>query len=613
MLKQKFVFAVSFVAMLTVGFGAARADIASTVYVQQGVATANEAAGKAQDSANNANVAAGNAQDSADKAKAAAEAAQKSADEAAASAQTANDTVATKQDILTSGEKGNVVVSGTGAVVTGVTADGGTVTVAKGNVSYGDLTDKPTLGALAAKGAITNADVASDAAIDQSKISGLTSALSGKVATAQGSSNANRMMITDASGTVTPVTITTSGTGGVVTGVSVAGGKLTVTKGASIPTVNNATLTIQKNGTDVGTFTANASSAKTIDITVPTGALASKDTITNADVASDAAIDQSKINGLTSALSGKVATAQGSSNANRMMITDASGTVTPVTITTSGTGGVVTGVSVAGGKLTVTKGASIPTVNNATLTIQKNGTDVGTFTANASSAKTIDITVPTGALASKDTITNADVASDAAIDQSKISGLTDALAGKEVLVNKANSEADVETIGAEVAYPTVNFMENSIANANSEIALAKFDNTSTVKKAIVTTDKNGKVAPVVISDSGTGTYITGVTVADTGAVTLTRGTPTAYSLPDATTTTKGGVIVGSNIGVSNGKISVATANGTSLGVVKQGTNVSIASGAVSVADATATVKGVAMLGVIPAGADKSGTATIWVE
>ena len=488
MLKQKFVFAVSFVAMLTVGFGAARADIASTVYVQQGVATANEAAGKAQDSANNANVAAGNAQDSADKAKAAAEAAQKSADEAAASAQTANDTVATKQDILTSGEKGNVVVSGTGAVVTGVTADGGTVTVAKGNVSYGDLTDKPTLGALAAKGAITNADVASDAAIDQSKISGLTSALSGKVATAQGSSNANRMMITDASGTVTPVTITTSGTGGVVTGVSVAGGKLTVTKGASIPTVNNATLTIQKNGTDVGTFTANASSAKTIDITVPTGALASKDTITNADVASDAAIDQSKI-----------------------------------------------------------------------------------------------------------------------------SGLTDALAGKEVLVNKANSEADVETIGAEVAYPTVNFMENSIANANSEIALAKFDNTSTVKKAIVTTDKNGKVAPVVISDSGTGTYITGVTVADTGAVTLTRGTPTAYSLPDATTTTKGGVIVGSNIGVSNGKISVATANGTSLGVVKQGTNVSIASGAVSVADATATVKGVAMLGVIPAGADKSGTATIWVE
>ena len=38
---------------------------------------------------------------------------------------------------------------------------------------------------------------------------------------------------------------------------------------------------------------------------------------------------------------------------------------------------------------------TIPTVNNATLTIQRNSTDVGTFTANASSNKTINITVPT--------------------------------------------------------------------------------------------------------------------------------------------------------------------------------------------------------------------------
>ena len=38
---------------------------------------------------------------------------------------------------------------------------------------------------------------------------------------------------------------------------------------------------------------------------------------------------------------------------------------------------------------------TIPTVNNATLTIQKNGTTVGTFTANSSSDKTVNITVPT--------------------------------------------------------------------------------------------------------------------------------------------------------------------------------------------------------------------------
>ena len=38
---------------------------------------------------------------------------------------------------------------------------------------------------------------------------------------------------------------------------------------------------------------------------------------------------------------------------------------------------------------------TIPTVNDATLTIQKNGVDVQTFTANASSNVTANITVPT--------------------------------------------------------------------------------------------------------------------------------------------------------------------------------------------------------------------------
>ncbi len=38
---------------------------------------------------------------------------------------------------------------------------------------------------------------------------------------------------------------------------------------------------------------------------------------------------------------------------------------------------------------------TIPTVNNATLTIQKNGTNVATFTANSSTNQTANITVPT--------------------------------------------------------------------------------------------------------------------------------------------------------------------------------------------------------------------------
>ena len=50
--------------------------------------------------------------------------------------------------------------------------------------------------------------------------------------------------------------------------------------------------------------------------------------------------------------------------------------------------------STAGG-FAVAKKSAIPTVNNATLTIQKNGTTVNTFTANASSNVTANITVPT--------------------------------------------------------------------------------------------------------------------------------------------------------------------------------------------------------------------------
>ena len=49
---------------------------------------------------------------------------------------------------------------------------------------------------------------------------------------------------------------------------------------------------------------------------------------------------------------------------------------------------------------------TIPTVNNATLTIQKNGTNVATFTANASSNVTANISVPTGAAANKGVATS---------------------------------------------------------------------------------------------------------------------------------------------------------------------------------------------------------------
>ena len=55
----------------------------------------------------------------------------------------------------------------------------------------------------------------------------------------------------------------------------------------------------------------------------------------------------------------------------------------------------INGHTLTGNMSTSDIGITIPTVNDATLTIQKNGTTVNTFTANASSNVTANITVPT--------------------------------------------------------------------------------------------------------------------------------------------------------------------------------------------------------------------------
>lgn len=57
---------------------------------------------------------------------------------------------------------------------------------------------------------------------------------------------------------------------------------------SAIPTVNNATLTIQKNGSNVATFTANASSNVTADITVPTSFSSLSGTVSNSQIAANA-------------------------------------------------------------------------------------------------------------------------------------------------------------------------------------------------------------------------------------------------------------------------------------------------------------------------------------
>src|SRR5574344_1515446 len=137
----------------------------------------------------------------------------------------------------------------------------------------------------------------------------------------------------------------------------------------TIPAVNNGTLTIQKNGTTVKTFTANSSSNVTADITVPTKV-------------SELTNDSGYITGVSwNNVSGKPSTF--TPKAHTHAKSDITDFPTLATVATSGS------------YTDLANKPTIPTVNNGTLTIQKNGTNVKTFTANSSSNVTVDITVPT--------------------------------------------------------------------------------------------------------------------------------------------------------------------------------------------------------------------------
>ena len=111
-------------------------------------------------------------------------------------------------------------------------------------------------------------------------------------------------------------------------------------------TPKDGTLTIQKNGTAVGTFSANQATDETIDIEVPTKT-------------SDLTNDSGFITGVS--------------------WDDVSDKPSFATVATSGSYN------------DLSNKPTIPTVNDATLTIQKNGTTINTFTANSSTDKTVNI------------------------------------------------------------------------------------------------------------------------------------------------------------------------------------------------------------------------------
>lgn len=247
------------------------------------------------------------------------------------------------------------------------------------------------------------------------------------------------------------------------------------------PTIGNATLTIQKNGTSAGTFTANATANKSINITVPTatsdltndsGFLSS---VAWGDVTGKPTFATVATSGSYNDLSNKptIPAAQVQSNWTQTTTTAVDYIKNKPTLATVATSGSYNDLS---------NKPTIPTVNNATLTIQKNGTTVKTFTANASSNVTANITVPTTVLELSDSANYATTAALASKQDTLIAGDHINIASNTIsAVDYVHSEQPVST-SAVTPVVTGSMISNGTITAD------KLASGATVKLTLSTSD-----------------------------------------------------------------------------------------------------------------------------
>lgn len=195
--------------------------------------------------------------------------------------------------------------------------------------------------------------------------------------------------------------------------------------------------------------------------------------------------------------------------------------------------------------------ALIPTVNDKTLTIQKNGSDVGTFTANSAQDKTINITVPT---------TAADV--DALPDTTKYAAsLTLSLNSTTYEMTATLKDQDGNTLGTAqtIDLPIESVVVSGrydsttkevvlVLQSGSEIKFSVADLISGLQTEITSTNKLN--ADLVDDSTSTHKFTTASDISKLAGI---EANANKYVLPKATTTTLGGVKVGEHLEIdSNG-------------------------------------------------------------
>ncbi|MBO7066967.1 MAG: hypothetical protein J6W40_05090, partial [Alphaproteobacteria bacterium] len=169
------------------------------------------------------------------------------------------------------------------------------------------------------------------------------------------------------------------------------------------PTVNNAVLTIQKNGTTVDTFTANASVDKAINITVPTtaadvGAVPTSRTVNSKALSSDITLTASDVGAdATGTAAGLVGTL------SNLTTTDKTNVVAAINEVKSSIGNIDTGVE------SVTEGTANGTIKVDGTDVAVHGLGTAAYTASTDYVPT-SRTVNGEALSSNVTLDGADIA-----------------------------------------------------------------------------------------------------------------------------------------------------------------------------------------------------------
>lgn len=268
----------------------------------------------------------------------------------------------------------------------------------------------------------------------------------------------------------------------------------TVALKTDLPTVNNATLTVQKNGTDVATFTANSASDVTANITVPTDTAQLTNTAGYQTASDVQNLISGKQNTLTpgtniqisnDVISATDTTYSAGNGLNLTGTTFSADTDILQTKLTPGSNiqisnGVIssdgptysagTGLDLTGNVFsidnTVALKSDIPTISTATLTIQRNGADVATFLTNDPNPVTANILVPTN----NAQLTNGAGYQTASDVQSLITGKQDVLTpGNNIQINNNTiSATDTTYTGGTGIYVT-----GTVISADTDVLQSK--------------------------------------------------------------------------------------------------------------------------------------------